>query len=134
MTLRTAIAIRNAELDAGPGTQADNGYIRIYSGGGPAHPEDAPTGTLLAELRFGADAFPAAAAGVLTANAITPDAAADNTGTAGWFRTLKSDGSTPIFDGSVTAIGGGGDCQLDNINIQAGADVVIDSLTYSLPE
>lgn len=77
------------------GVAADNGFIRIYDG---AQPTDADTAVgaqvLLAELRFAADAFPAAVAGLLTANAITSDPSANATGTAAWARILKSDGTS----------------------------------------
>jgi hypothetical protein len=132
MPLRVAIATRNAELDA-LSTLLDNGYLRIYTGAQPATPETAVSGTLLAELRFNADAFPAASGGVLTANAITPDTVADNTGTAGYARALKSDGSTAVLDTSVTVTGGGGPLELDSVAIQSGADVVVDSFTLTLP-
>ena len=87
----------NAEADA-VGDALDTGYIRIYDGSQPAN-ADAGTGgaTLLAELRFGADAFGAAVAGVITANAITADASANATGTATWARILASDGTTTLL-------------------------------------
>ena len=91
----------NAEADA-IGSALDLGYIRIYDGSQPANADTAVSGqTLLAELRFGADAFPAAVAGLLTANAITSDSSANATGTASWARILASDGTTVWFDGSV---------------------------------
>ncbi len=90
-------------------TQADalttllaSGYLRIYSGTQPATADTALSGnTLLAELRFNATAAPAASGGVLTFNAITSDSSADASGTATFFRALKSDGTTVLFDGSV---------------------------------
>src|SRR5438034_11758685 len=86
------------------GVALDSGYIRIYDGAQPATADTALSGqTLLAELRFGADAFPSAVAGLLTANAITSDASADGTGTATWARTLKSDGTSVRMDGAVGA-------------------------------
>lgn len=132
MALRIAIASRNAELDA-LSVLLDNGWLRIYSGAQPATPETAVSGTLLAELRFNADAFPAAALGVLTANAMTADTVANNTGTAGYARALKADGTTAVLDTSVTATGGGGPLELDSIELQAGADVAVDSFTLTLP-
>lgn len=83
-------------------TQLNNGYLRIYSGTQPATADTALSGnTLLAELRFNATAAPAASAGVLTFNAITQDSSADASGTATFFRALKSDGTTVMFDGTV---------------------------------
>lgn len=91
----------NAQADA-LAALLNSGYLRIYSGTQPATADTALSGnTLLAELRFGATAFGAAAAGLLTANAITADSAADATGTAGFFRAFKSDGTTVVMDGSV---------------------------------
>lgn len=97
-------AERNAKLAA---IQADfnNGFLRIYDSTGtgqPAGPDTAvTTQVLLAELRFNPTAFPAPSGGVLTANAITSDASANATGTATWFRCLKSDGTTALHDGTV---------------------------------
>jgi hypothetical protein len=91
----------NAEANA-IGVALDLGYIRIYDGAQPANADTAVGAqVLLAELRFGADAFPSAVAGLLTANAITSDASANATGTASWARILASDGTTVWFDGNV---------------------------------
>lgn len=91
----------NAEANA-IGSALDLGYIRLYTTAQPANADTAVGAqTLLAELRFGADAFPNAAAGLLTANAITQDSSANNTGTADWARILASDGTTVYFDGTV---------------------------------
>lgn len=103
MALNTQLsnAAVNAEADA-LAALLNNGYLRIYSGTQPATADTALSGnTLLAELRFGATAFPAASGGLLTANAITADSSADATGTASFFRALKSDGTTVILDGTV---------------------------------
>jgi hypothetical protein len=95
----------NAEGDA-LGPLLNNGYLRLYSGTKPATADTALSGnTLLAELRFGATAFGATSAGVMTANAITADSSADASGTATWFRALKSDGTTAILDGTVGTSG-----------------------------
>lgn len=91
----------NAEANA-IGAALDLGYIRLYDGAQPANADTAVGAqVLLAELRFGADAFPSAVAGLLTANAITSDASANATGTASWARILASDGTTVWFDGNV---------------------------------
>ena len=85
---------------------------------------------LLAELRFAATAFPAAVAGLLTANAITGDVAANATGTAAWFRCLKSDGTSVLMDGTVgTATS---DLVLDSTAIQINADVNVTSFTIQI--
>lgn len=91
----------NAEANA-LGPLLNSGYLRIYDGTQPANANTAiTTQNKLAELRFNATAFPSASAGVLTANAITSDTNAAASGTATWFRALKSDGTTVIMDGNV---------------------------------
>ena len=132
MSYNISILKRNVMLDAVSST-LDSGYIRIYSGSRPVSPETAPSGTLLAELTFGSPAFAAASAGTLTANSITQDSSADNNGTAGWFRLYESDGTTPVMDGTVTALGGGGELEMSTTSIIAGYPVQIVSLTISIP-
>lgn len=129
--LKTSIVSRNAELDALTAL-ATSGYLRIYDGTQAATPETAiGAQVLLAELRLHATAFGAAAAGVITAGAITSDASANATGTASWFRVLKSDGTTVLFDGSVgTATA---DLILNSVAISSGIAVSISALTYTLP-
>jgi len=133
VSLSTSITARNAALDA-QATLANTGYLRIYTGAKPATPETATSGTLLAELRLNATAFGAAAAGVITANAITADTAANDTGTAGTFRILSSDGTTALFDGTVTASGGGGDLTFSTVSFVAGAQISVTALTITAPQ
>ena len=107
----------------------NNGYLRIYDG---SQPTDADTAigaqNLLAELRWNATAFGAASNGVATANALTADSSADNTGTATWFRALESDGTTVVFDGSVGT--SGANLNLNSVAISAGAAVSVTAYTY----
>lgn len=113
--------------------QLDNGYLRIYDGTRPTNADTAVGAqVLLAELRFNATAAPAASAGVLTFNAITADASANGTGTASWFRALKSDGSTVVFDGEVGT--SGADLNLNTTSIVTGAEVSVSSFTYTEPK
>lgn len=110
---------------------ANNGYIRIYDGTQPATADTAiTTQVLLAELRFNATAAPSATNGVLAFNAITQDSSADNTGTASWFRALKSDGSTALFDGAVGT--SGSDMNIATTSIVAGAIVGVSSFSYTV--
>lgn len=128
--MKKAIAARNVELNA-LAPEFNTGYLRIYTGAQPATPETAASGTLLAELRFNATAFGAAAAGVITAAAITGDTSADASGTAGWFRALKSDGTTALVDGSVGT--SGADLNFNSVAFSAGAAVDVTAFTITLP-
>ena len=125
-TLSNAAA--NAAADA-VCVLCNTGYLRIYDGTQAATADTAiGAQVLLAELRFGATAFGAAVAGVATANAITSDSSADNTGTAAWFRCLKSDGTTTLFDGSVGT--SGANLNLGTVSIVTAAVIDVTSLTY----
>jgi hypothetical protein len=108
----------------------NNGYLRIYDGT-QAVTADTAIGAqvLLAELRWNATAFGAASNGVATANALTPDSSANATGTATWFRALKSDGTTAVFDGSVGT--GTNDLVLNTVSIVSGAAVSVSAFTYT---
>lgn len=128
--LKISTTAVNAQADA-LSDLLDNGYLRIYDGTQPANANTAiTTQVLLAELRFNATAAPAASGGVLTMNSITQDSSANNTGTATWFRALKSDGSTAVFDGSV----GTASCDLNlgSTSITSGASVAVTSMTYTV--
>ena len=120
----------NAEANA-VGDALNNGYLRIYDGTQPATADTAIGAQVkLAELRLNADAFGAAAAGVITANAITSDTNAAATGTATWCRILASDGTTVWFDGSVgTATA---NVVISTTAITAGAIVACTALTFSV--
>ena len=69
--------------------------------------------------------------GVLTFNAIVQDSNANNSGTASWFRALKSDGSTVMFDGTVGT--SGSDINLTGtVSIVAGAIVGVTSASFTV--
>lgn len=121
--------------------KCNSGFLKIYTG---AQPTDANTAvgaqTLLATLGLASTAFAASAASgsagskVVTAvaNTITDDTSADATGTATWFRVLKSDATSIVFDGSVGTTG----CDLNLVtnSLIAGADVGITSFTITQTE
>ena len=93
------VSIRNAFLDAITTRAGASAKLRVYDGTRPATGGTATS--LLAELTCNATFAPAASGGVLTLNAITQDSSADATGTATWFRIVKSDGTTFVMDGNV---------------------------------
>jgi hypothetical protein len=124
---RTDLAA-NTEADA-VAALLNSGFLDIYDGSQPATADTAvSTQTKLARLTFGSTAFASAIGGVATANAITSDSAADATGTAAWFRALKSDG-TKVYDGSVGT--SGCDLNLNTTSIVINAQVSVSALTYT---
>lgn len=123
-------AAANAAADA-VCALANSGLLRIYDGTQPATADTAvSTQTLLAELTLNSTAFGAAVAGVATANSITSDSTADASGTATWFRVVKSDGTTVLWDGSVGT--SGCDLNLNTAVVEAGAVVAVTALTYTI--
>jgi hypothetical protein len=128
-----------AAVDAGCAL-ANAGKLRVYTG---TQPTDANTAlgaqTLLGEFTMNATAFAASVASgtaptrnaVATANVIA-DITASNTGTAAWFRLLKSDGTTVLFDGTVGT--SGCDLNLTDITITTGETMSVTSFTVTNPE
>lgn len=129
---RITPAVANSMLDAGIGTTADSGFLRIYDGTQAATASTAVgSQVLLAELTMNADAFPSASSNTLTANSITQDSSANATGTASWFRLVASNGTTVLLDGSVGT--SGADLNLNSVSITAGGTVSCTSFTISQP-
>lgn len=130
MAISLAEAVRNARLNAITTYAGASAILRIYSGTRPAN-GGTPT-TMLAQLTCNATFAPSASTGTLTLNAISPATSAAATGTATWFRLVRSDGSTHIMDGSVSTIAAGtGDMRLDDTSIVLGGTCAISSATFT---
>jgi hypothetical protein len=129
---RAALDAALALLNAGGA-----GSIKIFTGSMPSNCGAADTGTLLAQLTLSATAFPASADGgsnglaTATANAITSDSSADNTGTAGYFRAYSGAG-TCIIQGTCGT--SAADLILNTTSIVAGAIVAVTSWVVTLPD
>ncbi len=130
-TTQLANAVVNAQADA-LARQLDDGYLRIYGGSQPANANTAVAGqVLLVELRFANPSAPAASNGVITFAAFTAISAAA-TGTASWFRCLKSDGSSAVFDGSVDVPENNPNMSMITTAINAGELFVLASFSHTV--
>lgn len=127
--LKLSNAAANAQADA-LARLLDGGYLRIYSGTKPSNADTATAETLLAELRYSNPSAPAASAGVLTMSAITKDSSARASGAAAWFRSMGSDGTTVVLDGTVGTAGC--DLNLNSVNIAVGAEVSVSAFTHTV--
>lgn len=136
MTIGFSTAVRNAIVDAVEADLLTGGtaaLLRIYSGTIPANVAAAITGTLLAEIALPADPFAAASGGSKAKAGTWQDASANATGTASHFRFWRTDGTTGVMQGTVTATGGGGDLTLDNTSVATGQPVTITTFTLNAP-
>jgi hypothetical protein len=129
MAIALDSSIRNAMMDAITTRAGGSAKLRIYNGTRPSTGGTATT--LLAELTCNATFAPSASGGVLTLNSITQDSAADATGTATWFRIVKSDGTTFVMDGDVGT--SGSDLNLNTTSIVSGGTVSVTSATFTAP-
>lgn len=128
MSLKLNVLLRNARLDQITSFMGASALLRIYNGAQPATGGAITSQTLLAQLTMNATAAPGASSGVLTFNAISSALSAAATGAATWFRIVKADGTTHVFDGTVSTVAAGtGDLRLDDVNIVLGGTVAVSS-------
>jgi hypothetical protein len=109
-----------AALDAGSGPSV----IKFYTGAQPAGPNTAITSQTLLGTLTCSDPSGTISGRVLTLSTVTEDSSADATGTCTWARHEDSDGNA-VADYSVTATGGGGDIELNTVNIVTGGPIQI---------
>lgn len=127
MTTGYSTTLRNAQLDAITTAVGAGGKLQIYDGTRPATGGTATN--KLAEFTLGSPFAPAASGA-----ALSPTLPSNTTGlfvgTATWFRITTS-GGTFVIDGSVSATGGGGDCQLNTTTISVGVTVAVTGFTIN---
>lgn len=111
------------------------GVLRYYTGTQPTNANTAVTGSnvLIASVTLANPAFPSAAAGVLTANAI-PTGTASVSGVCSFARLLESNGTTVVMDVVVGAPGSGAGLILSNTGIAAGRTIAVSSFVYNVAE
>ncbi|MGW6790042.1 hypothetical protein [Streptomyces chartreusis] len=111
------------------------GTIKVYSGSQPANANASITGTLLATFTLDNPAFGAASGGVITLGAVPLTTTGAAAGTATHFRCASggTGGVGTVWDGQVTATGGGGELQLNTTTISVGVSVEITSGTFTMP-
>jgi hypothetical protein len=128
-----------ADVDSGPAAA----ILRIYdaTGGIPADADVAiTTQVLLAEITMNDPAFAAAVdanpGGRIDADVIPipEDSSANATGTAAFGRLDESTGTTIVQFDTVTVTSGGGEIEINSINIQAGAAVQLTGGSITVPE
>lgn len=114
------------ELGASP-------ILKVRTGAVPATCATADSGTVLATLSLPADAFAAASGGTKAKSGTWQDLTADNAGTAAHYRIYKTDGTTCVIQGTVTASGGGGDMIVSTTTVGAGDSFTVSTYVLTAP-
>jgi hypothetical protein len=131
--MQKSVAVRNAQNDAIESTIGVSAVLKIRTGAAPANCAAADTGTVVATMALPSDWMANSASGVKGLSGTWQDAAADNAsggGTLHW-RIYASDGTTCHLQGTVTVTSGGGELQLDNININQGQQVTVSAFNIT---
>jgi hypothetical protein len=131
MAIQFSVAVRNARLDAIETAIGASAILKIRTGAAPASCATADSGTVLATINLPTDWMANAASGSKSMQGTWQDTSADASGTAGHFRIYASDGTTCHMQGTVTATGGGGDLQVDNVNFAVGQSFTVTSFTLT---
>lgn len=108
-----------------------NAVLKIFTGTLPTNCGTADTGTNIATFAGNATAFGAAAAAVLTANAVASTTGIGGGGVAGYFRIYPSAATTTNAVVQGTCGLSAADMILTNTNIAAGQTVNFSSLTVT---
>jgi hypothetical protein len=131
MAIQFSVPVRNARLDAIETAIGTSAILKIRTGAAPASCATADSGTVLATVNLPSDWMVNAASGSKGMSGTWQDTSADASGTAGHFRIYASDGTTCHLQGTVTATGGGGDLQVDNVNFAVGQSFTVTSFTLT---
>lgn len=130
MSIQFLTALRTARAQAWVDYVGTSPKVRLYTGSPPSLPSDAATGTMLVEHQLDSTPF-TVSSGVITFNdtPVTTNGAA--TGSAGYYRIYKSDGTTCVEQGTVGT--SGADLAIDNTSINSGQQTKINSWTKTEP-
>lgn len=124
MALTHDAAVRNA--------QAILIRDRIDAGVGPGIVQILDAANVLLGTVTCADPCGTVTGPTLTYAAFTRDESADTSGTAAKFR-VRDSAAALVYEGTVTATGGGGDLTVASTSITAGQPIEITSMSYTAP-
>lgn len=135
MAIGLATPTRNANVDA-TAARFDAGVgaatVEVRTGGKPANPQAAATGTLLGTFTLNDPSWAAAAAGSAALD-VTPGISFTGVaaGTAGWFRVKDSTGAT-VMDGTCGTVSA--DMIMTSTSVSIGQVVNLTAGTMTQPE
>lgn len=135
MSVRISGAARQAAMNAIAAllNTGGAGTLRVYSGGVPATPDTAASGTLLAELPLSNPAFANADGnGQAVGNSVTDDADPLAAGVIGYVR-LVNGSNVAVMDLEAGLTGSGQDIEFDSLNVQLNVPVRVTQLILQHP-
>jgi hypothetical protein len=132
MTIQLHQNVQNALLDAIENNIGTSPVLKIRSGAAPTHVTDADSGTVLATLNLPTDWMAGASGGTKDKSGTWQDASADAGGTAQHWRLYDS-GAVCRMQGTVTAVGGGGDIEIVSTTITLGEVVTVTLFRWTAP-
>jgi hypothetical protein len=130
VSIQLSDRVRNARLNAIETTIGTTPVLKIRTGAQPANCAAADSGTVLAAVNLPSDWMGNAASGVKSLAGTWADVGAA-AGSAAHFRIYDSGGSTCDLQGSVTATGGGGDMEVDNVVFAVSQVFTVTSFTLT---
>jgi hypothetical protein len=130
VSIQLSDRVRNARLNAIETTIGTTPVLKIRTGAQPANCAAADSGTVLAAVNLPSDWMGNAASGVKSLAGTWADVGAA-AGSAAHYRIYDSGGTTCDMQGSVTATGGGGDMEVDNVVFAVSQVFTVTSFTLT---
>ena len=139
MAVNYSTNVREAMLDSIESAIGPNAVLIFYSGAKPTKCSDASSGTAIATLALTGNSgdwmSPASSANNVVTKAKHPastwSAAASVAGTVGHYRIFDATITTCHEQGTVTAVGGGGDITIDNVSVALNQTITVISKTIT---
>lgn len=132
MAIQHSDAVRDARADAFETAIGASPFLDLRTGAQPANCAAADAGTELAHIALPSD-WMAAASGGVKSKAGTWQGTGAAAGTIAHYRIKNNADDTCHEQGSVTATGGGGDMEVDNVSIAVGQQVTVNTYTKTEP-
>lgn len=132
--LKVSVASADASNEAKVAAWGASPKLRFYTGGAPATCAAPATGTFAAEGVLPVDPMAASANGVIAKLGtwtVTGLAAAGGGVNVGYFRIYDNAGAVCHEQGTLTAVGGGGDMTIDNVSVAHNQVVTVNSHTLT---
>lgn len=133
MTIQLSVSLRNARANAFAAAIGPSPVLRLRSGAPPSNCGSADAGTALWSKTLSTAWLAAASSGLVAFNDVPLSTSAAAQGTIGHYRLYAADGVTCHKQGTVTLSTGGGDLTVDNVAVNVGQIVNVNSWSITEP-